>query len=92
MATFKAVVMKHQQRSDKRYPISIRITNNRKVGYISTGLYAENTQINKKSFEMGGELIVPQKERPDSPNSYELFSKHVVSFFKGIISVKKISK
>ena len=52
MATFKAVVMKHQQRSDKRYPISIRITNNRKVGYMSTGLYAENSQINKKSFEI----------------------------------------
>lgn len=58
MATFKAVVLKHQQRSDKRYPISIRITNNRKVGYISTGLYAENSQINKKSFEIKDSSLI----------------------------------
>ena len=40
---------------------------------------------------MGGDLPV-QKGASSSPNSYELFSKPVVSFFKGIVSVKKISK
>ena len=38
---------------------------------------------------MGGELIVPQKERPDSPNSYEVFSKSVVNFIKGSVNVNK---
>lgn len=38
---------------------------------------------------MGGELIVPQEERPDSPNSYELFSKSAVTFFETIINVNK---
>jgi integrase len=58
MATFKAVVLKHQQRSDERYPISIRITNNRKTGYISTGIYATASQINKRSFEIKDSLLI----------------------------------
>lgn len=58
MATFKAVVLKHQQRSDDRYPVSIRVTNNRKVGYISTGIYAYPTQINKKSFEIKDSALI----------------------------------
>ena len=57
MATFKAVVLKHQQRSDKKYPISIRVTNNRKVAYITTGIYAEQSQIHKKTFEITEEEL-----------------------------------
>ncbi len=52
MATFKAVVQKHQRRDDDSYPISIRLTNNRKSVYISTGIYAKDSQIAKRSFEL----------------------------------------
>lgn len=58
MATFKAVVLKHQQRSDKKYPISIRVTNNRKVAYITTGIYAEQSQIHKKTFEIKDSMLI----------------------------------
>lgn len=58
MATFKAVVQKHQQRRDGKYPISIRVTNNRKSCYIPTGLYCSTTQINKKTFEIKDQFIL----------------------------------
>ena len=46
------------------------------MGQAENGYIRRNEKyLNKKDSEMGGELIVPQKERPDSPNSYELFSK-----------------
>lgn len=44
--------MKHQKKADDTYPISIRITNNRKSVYMSRGLYAKLSQISKKSFEI----------------------------------------
>ena len=47
MATFKICVFEHQQREDGRFPISIRITNNRKSVYLKTGMYATRSQISK---------------------------------------------
>lgn len=45
--------------------------------------------LKKEDFEMSGELIVPKSERPDSPNSYELFSKSARSFLEDILNVNK---
>lgn len=47
MATFKICVFEHQLREDGRFPISIRITNNRKSVYLKTGMYATRSQISK---------------------------------------------
>ncbi len=47
MATFKICVFAHQQRDDGRFPISIRITNNRRSVYLNTGMYATRSQISK---------------------------------------------
>lgn len=58
MATFKAVVQKHQQRRDGKFPISIRVTNNRKSCYIPTGLYCTLSQINRKTFEIKDQFIL----------------------------------
>ena len=58
MATFKAVVMRHQKRRDDKYPISIRLTHNKKSVYISTGLYASSKQINSRTFEIKDQFII----------------------------------
>ena len=58
MATFKAVVLRHQERRDGKFPVSIRVTHNRKPCYIPTGLYCSRAQINKKSFEIKDQFIL----------------------------------
>ena len=58
MATFKEVVLKHQMRRDGRYPVSIRLTQNRRSVYISTGLYVQKNQINKKTFEIKDRFVL----------------------------------
>ena len=58
MATFKAVVQQHQQRRDGKFPISIRVTNNRRSCYIATGLYCSLSQINRKTFEIKDQFII----------------------------------
>ena len=52
MASFKIVVRKHHQRSDGKFPVSIRITHNRVSLYIPSGLYVSKQQINSRSFEL----------------------------------------
>lgn len=47
MATFKVCVFKHQKRSDGKYPLSIRVINNRQNGYITSGLYVIASQMTK---------------------------------------------
>lgn len=47
MATFKICVFEHQKREDGKYPISIRVTNNRKVAYLNTGNYVTRSQIDR---------------------------------------------
>lgn len=58
MTTFKAVVQRHQERRDGKFPVSIRVTHNRKVCYISTGLYCSKSQINKKTFEIKDQFVL----------------------------------
>lgn len=49
MPTFHTSVLKHQEReSDHRFPVSIRITHNRKSAYIKTDYYVSKQQLNKK--------------------------------------------
>lgn len=58
MATFKAVVQKHQERRDGKFPVSIRVTHNRRICYISTGLYCSRSQINKRTFEIKDQFVL----------------------------------
>ena len=48
MATFVIILQKHQERKDGTFPVSIRVTNNRKSAYIKTGIYVDRSQITKK--------------------------------------------
>lgn len=58
MPTFKIVVLKHQKRSDGKYPVSIRITNMRKSVYMSTGLRIDASQINTRTFEVKDRRVI----------------------------------
>lgn len=58
MATFKAVVLKHQERKDGKFPVSIRIIQNRRTVYMKTGLYCAKNQISKKTFEIKDQFIL----------------------------------
>lgn len=58
MATFKAVVQAHQKRRDEKFPVTLRITHNRKSCYVSTGLYCTMSQINRKTFEIKDQFII----------------------------------
>lgn len=58
MPTFKAVVQKHQERRDGKFPVSIRVTQNRKSIYLPTGLYVSKSQISKKSFEIKDTFVL----------------------------------
>lgn len=49
MATFKVSILEHQKREDGKYPVLIRITNNRKSVYVPTGIYVQRSKI-KKDF------------------------------------------
>ena len=54
----KAVVLRHQERRDGKYPVSIRVIQNRQVSYIPTGLYVSKSQIHKKTFEIKDQLVL----------------------------------
>ncbi len=45
MPTFKITVLKHQQRRDGKFPVSIRITHNRQSVYLKTDTYLVRKQI-----------------------------------------------
>lgn len=63
MATFKICVFEHQLREDGRFPISIRITNNRKSVYLKTGMYATRSQISKDYSMMKDRPIARSSDR-----------------------------
>lgn len=48
MATLKAVVLAHQQKSDGTYPVKIRVTNNRTSSYMKTPWIAEKRDVKGK--------------------------------------------
>jgi len=45
MPTFKISVLKHQQRRDGKFPVSIRVTHNRQSVYIKTDTYVSRKQL-----------------------------------------------
>jgi len=57
MATFRIVILKHTKRQDDKYPVSIRVTHQQKLAYITTGYYVSQSQISKK-FELRDNLIL----------------------------------
>ena len=57
MPTFKATIRKQQLRKDGKYPVSIRVTHNRKSMYIPTGLYVGKKQVNKL-FEIKDQFVI----------------------------------
>ena len=75
MATFKAVVMRHQQRRDDKFPVSIRVTHNKKSAYISTGLYVSKRQINSKTFEIKDQFVLERTN--ETIRTYE---RHLLSY------------
>lgn len=58
MPTFKAVIQPHQERKDGKFPVSIRVTHNRRSFYVPTGLYVAKNQIQKKSFDIKDNLVL----------------------------------
>ena len=48
MASFKTVVLKHQERRDATFGIKIRLTHNRQSKYINTDLVITKNDITKK--------------------------------------------
>lgn len=58
MATFKICIFEHQQRTDGKYPVSIRVTWKRQSSYIKTEYYVTDKQINKKTFALKDVYII----------------------------------
>lgn len=58
MPTFKAVVMRHQERQDGKFPVAIRVTHNRRSAYMQTGLYISKKQINSKTFDIKDQFVI----------------------------------
>lgn len=57
MATLRFIVKDNQKRTDGKFPVSIRLTHDRKSVYISTGLYASKAQLSK-SFEIKDNMLL----------------------------------
>lgn len=68
MATFRICVFEHQERSNGKYPVSIRVTWNRKSAYINTGIYVTKKQLTD-SFEVKD--INVNRELSKRINGYE---------------------
>lgn len=57
MPTFRAIVRQHHVRKDGKYPVSIRVTQNRESVYIPTGLYVSKKQVSKY-FELKDQFVI----------------------------------
>lgn len=57
MPTFKIYVSKDQKRKDDKYPVSIRVTQDRKHSYLKTDFYVVDQQLNK-SFEVKDKTLL----------------------------------
>ena len=62
MATFKAVVLKHQVRSDSTFNIKVRITHNRKSKYINTNWVVGKDDITR-SFKLKNHFFIDETEK-----------------------------
>ena len=56
MSTFKVSVREHHRRRDGKYPVSIRLTHNRKSASIPTPYYADKSQLTR-NFEVKDNLL-----------------------------------
>ncbi|MEG1587510.1 MAG: phage integrase SAM-like domain-containing protein, partial [Bacteroidales bacterium] len=61
MATFKAIILKHQKKSDDTYNVKIRVTSNRKSAYISTHIYVDKKDITK-SFKIKNQAVIEKTD------------------------------
>ena len=61
MASFKAVVLKHQMRGDATFGIKIRLTHNRRSRYINTDLVATKSDITK-SLKLKNHFFIDETE------------------------------
>ena len=57
MPTYSISVLKHQQRADEKYPVSIRVTHDRKSSYLKTDYYVVTQQLNK-NFEVKDKVLL----------------------------------
>ena len=62
MATFKAVVLRHQLRSDATFFVKIRLTHNQRSKYINTGLSVTKDDITK-SYKIKNHTIIDDTEK-----------------------------
>ena len=62
MATFKAVVLKHQARNDATFSIKIRLTHNRKSKYINTNLTVTKDDMTK-GFKLKSYFFIDETEK-----------------------------
>jgi integrase len=58
MATFKIVVVKADQKSDKTWNVKVRVTHNRRIGYIGTDYYVTRKSINSKYEIINNDIIL----------------------------------
>ena len=59
MASFSISILKHQKRSDGKYPVSIRMTHKRSALYIKTDYYVGDKQIDK-AFNLKDRFLIKQ--------------------------------
>lgn len=57
MPTYSISVLKHQRRVDDKFPVSIRVTHNRRSAYLKTDFYVVTQQLNK-SFEVKDKILL----------------------------------
>ncbi|MCL2132320.1 MAG: phage integrase SAM-like domain-containing protein, partial [Lentimicrobiaceae bacterium] len=62
MASFKAVVLKHQIRNDATFGIKIRLTHGRKSKYINTDLIVTKDDVTK-SFKLKNHFFVDETDK-----------------------------
>jgi integrase len=89
MPTFAVSVMKHHKRKDGKYPVSIRVTHNRKSAYISTGLYVSRKQVDKK-FNISDLFLL--KSVLERVEKYEKIVLQASSEFLDVSSAKEMVK
>ena len=76
MATFVIDIQKHQERKDGTFPVSIRVTNNRKSAYIKTGIYVDRSQITKNYELKDTDVMV-------------VLAKRITEYRKKILSIEQ---
>ena len=61
MLTFKAMIMPHEQKSDKTFNLKIQVTYKRKIRRISTSIFVRKTDLTK-SYKIKNTEILRQAD------------------------------